>query len=121
MKLYTEEQVKMAISIALYDDNNTESIVDRLTPIELPSYDQIKYTAKNADKSKCKHFRREQTIEQVYDSFEEGFIAGAKWQAEQMYSVEEVKEIIAEAWLSCEDNEGETFTEANKRILEKKR
>lgn len=56
------------------------------------------------------------------NSFErDAFIAGAKWQAEQMYSVEEVKEIIAEAWLSCEDNEGETFTEANKRILEKKR
>ena len=34
------------------------------------------------------------------------------------YSDEEVNEIIAEAWNSCEDNEGEIFTEARKRILE---
>jgi hypothetical protein len=33
--------------------------------------------AKEYDKSKCKHFRREHTKEEVYDSFEEGFIAGA--------------------------------------------
>ena len=45
------------------------------------------------------------------------FIAGAKFQAERMYSKEEVNEIIAEAWLSCENNEGETFTEVIKRIL----
>jgi len=37
---------------------------------------------------------------------------------ERMYSKEEVNEIIAEAWNSCEDNEGETFTEVRKRILE---
>lgn len=34
-----------------------------------------------------------------------------------MYSTEEVNEIISEAWLSAEDNEGETFTEARTRIL----
>ena len=39
-------------------------------------------------------------------------------QDERMYSEEEVNEIIAEAWNSCEDNEGETFTEARKRIIE---
>jgi hypothetical protein len=44
---------------------------------------------------------------------------GANWQAERMYSEEEVNEIISAAWLSCEDNEGETFTEVRKRILEK--
>lgn len=41
----------------------------------------------------------------------------AKWQKKRSYSEEEVNEIIAEAWNSCEDNEGETFTEARKRIL----
>jgi hypothetical protein len=46
------------------------------------------------------------------------FLEGAKWQAERMYSKEEANEIIAEAWNSCEDNEGETFTEVRKRILE---
>jgi hypothetical protein len=37
---------------------------------------------------------------------------------ERMYSEEEVNEIIAEVWNSCEDNEGETFIEVRKRILE---
>ena len=46
------------------------------------------------------------------------FIAGAKWQAERMFSKEEVNEIISAVWVSCEDNEGETFTEVRKRILE---
>jgi hypothetical protein len=45
------------------------------------------------------------------------FTKGAKWQAERMYSEEEVNEIISEVWNSCEDNEGETFTEVRKRIL----
>jgi hypothetical protein len=46
------------------------------------------------------------------------FMNGAKYQAERMYSEEEVNEIISEAWLSCEDNEGETFSDAKQRILE---
>jgi hypothetical protein len=46
------------------------------------------------------------------------FIKGVAWQSERMYSEEEVNEIIAESWNSCEDNEGETYTEARKRILE---
>jgi hypothetical protein len=54
----------------------------------------------------------------VFPEKEKSFIDGAKWQAERMYSEEEVNEIISEAWNSCEDNEGETFTEARKRILE---
>lgn len=37
----------------------------------------IEERAKNYDKSNCKHFKREHTKEEVYDSFEEGFIAGA--------------------------------------------
>lgn len=53
-----------------------------------------------------------------YKALKQGFIAGAKWQAERMYSQEEVNEIIAETWLSCEDNEGdETFTNARERII----
>jgi hypothetical protein len=38
----------------------------------------IEEAARGFDKSKCKHFRREHTKEEVYDSFEEGFTAGAK-------------------------------------------
>jgi hypothetical protein len=48
-----------------------------------------------------------------------GFIEGAKWQIGRMYSEAEVNEIIAETWLSVEDNEGdETFSQARERILE---
>jgi len=36
----------------------------------------IEDRAKNYDKSNCKHFKREHTKEEVYDSFEEGFLAG---------------------------------------------
>jgi hypothetical protein len=42
MKLYTEEQVKKAISIAEYQDYEYEQIIDELTPIELPSDEEIK-------------------------------------------------------------------------------
>ena len=35
-KLYTEEQVRKAISIAEYGDYDCEQIIDELTPIELP-------------------------------------------------------------------------------------
>jgi hypothetical protein len=35
---------------------------------------EVEKLAKDSDKSKCKHFRREHTKEEVYDSFEEGFI-----------------------------------------------
>jgi hypothetical protein len=41
MKLYTEEQVKKAISIAEYGDYECEQIIDELTPIELPSDEEI--------------------------------------------------------------------------------
>ena len=50
----------------------------------------IEEAAREFDKSKCKHFRREHTKEAVYDSFEEGFIAGAKYQAERMHSEEDI-------------------------------
>ncbi len=69
-----------------------------LTPDECFKQTTMKETIEEAarkfDKSKCKHFRREHTKEEVYDSFEEGFIEGAKYQAERMYSEEEVKLLI---------------------------
>lgn len=51
-------------------------------------------------------------------SFVAGWDKGVKYQQKRSYSEEEVNEIIAEAWNSCEDNEGETFTEVRKRIIE---
>jgi hypothetical protein len=51
--------------------------------------ESIEEAAEQFDKSKCKHFRREHTKEEVYDSFEEGFTAGAKSDAARNYWFEE--------------------------------
>ena len=61
---------------------------------------------------------RESFLDRFQDIEREAFIKGYKLAQERSYSEEEVNEIIAEAWNSCEDNEGETFTEARERILE---
>jgi hypothetical protein len=70
---------------------------------------------------------KQSTLEEVAEKYSQGwgenddvksFIAGGKHMAERMYSKEEVNEIISAIWISCEDNEGETFTEVRKRILE---
>jgi len=50
----------------------------------------IEELAKNSDKSKCKHFRREHTQEEVYDSFEEGFIEGYQQAEKHLYSEEDM-------------------------------
>jgi hypothetical protein len=55
---------------------------------------------------------------ELADSAKQDFIEGANWQAERMFSKEEVNEIISAVWISCEDNEGKTFTEVRRRILE---
>jgi hypothetical protein len=60
-----------------------------------------------------------QQHEMIVASLQKGIVYGAEYQAKRMFSNDEVNEIIAESWNSCEDNEGETFTEARKRILEK--
>lgn len=39
------------------------------------------------------------------------------WKQEGLFSEEDVNEIIAETWNSCEDNEGETYTQARERII----
>ena len=55
-------------------------------------YYRLEEAAKQSDKSKCKHFRREYTKEEVYDSFEEGFISGAKSDAAKDYLFKQFKE-----------------------------
>ncbi len=54
----------------------------------------------------------------IHDAFEDELKSDEIEKQERSYSEEEVNEIIAEAWNSCEDNENETFTEARNRILE---
>ena len=67
MKLYPEEQVKKAISMA-YTEYHYEQIIDSLTPIELPSDEQIR--AKGWDDA------------DIEDDL--AFYIGAKWMKEQI-------------------------------------
>jgi hypothetical protein len=75
MKLYTEEQVKKAISIAEYGDYECEQIIDELTPIELPSDEEIEeYLQKTHTKA----------VNPLNVYYRTGFEKGAKWMKEQI-------------------------------------
>ena len=69
MKLYTEEQVKEAMKLFFLTTKSYKEILEQITPIELPSDEQIeKYAEANC-----------------YDAFhEEGLEKGAKWMKEQI-------------------------------------
>ena len=69
MKLYTEEQVKFAMQLATFTDDTYNQVLEKLTPIEIPSDEDIeKYAEANC-----------------YDAFhEEGLEKGAKWMKEQI-------------------------------------
>jgi hypothetical protein len=88
---------------------------------EEPKRETLEEAAKNSDKSKCKHFRREHTKIEVYDSFEEGFIEGANWHAKRSYSEEEVEQIfnIGQMVKNYGDYKPYTFKEALKQFKKK--
>ena len=70
-KLYTEEQVRIAIDIALNGINQYYTpIIDRIKPIELPSDEEIE----------DKFAFRDEFIDEVTYMF----IEGAKWMKEQI-------------------------------------
>ena len=73
MKLYTEEQVReiaSTIYLGHFDCNDTpDDLVDELTPIELPSDEEIEYEANET---------------QVLQSHSVTFVEGAKWVIEQI-------------------------------------
>ena len=74
MKLYTEEQVRIAIDIALNGINQYYTpIIDRIKPIELPSDEDIK--------NNSEHF---EYTDGVY-----GFKEGVKWMKEQILGKED--------------------------------
>ena len=76
MKLYTEEQVKEAYNRGHMDGrlNNIDySITDGLTPIELPSDEEI---GKDIGSG-------------MHDYYKGGFIEGAKWMKEQILGKED--------------------------------
>ena len=68
MKLYTEEQVKDIVKRAFwqdfYDDDTDESLMNELTPIELPSEEEIESLDWGS---------------QIFPYHIEDFKAGAKW------------------------------------------
>lgn len=64
MKLYTEIQMLEAIDRAIFStDINSFDILEDLTPIELPSDEEI----------------QKKIGYDIYDFYEEGFEQGAKW------------------------------------------
>ena len=76
MKLYTEEQVRIAIDIALNGINQYYTpIIDRIKPIELPSDEEI-------DAHLEKTHTKAVNPPNVY--YRTGFEKGAKWMKEQI-------------------------------------
>ena len=72
MKLYTEEQVRQIfenLSVSSGYDYNMETYCDSITPIELPSEEDI-------DKEASTIF--------IFGADQGKFIAGAKWMKEQI-------------------------------------
>ena len=45
MKLYTEEQVNLAMQLATFTDDTYNQVLEKLTPIELPSDRDIEIAA----------------------------------------------------------------------------
>ena len=99
-----------------------------IIPSEEPNYNMKQEIIDEMERLKVetKQETLEEHIKEVLDGYDEIDIStykmfielGAEWMQKQMFSEEEVNEIISESWLACEDNDGETFTEAKKRILE---
>ena len=72
MKLYTEEQVRKAMSALndiKYMYHSDDDIFDSLTPIELPSEEEIEKIELGSG---------------MHDFYKGGFIEGAKWVIEQI-------------------------------------
>jgi hypothetical protein len=67
MKLYTEEQVNLAMRLMVEDRSTFKQILEQLTPIELPSDKDI-----------------ENIAEKTLSVNLIGFITGAKWMKEQI-------------------------------------
>jgi hypothetical protein len=77
MKLYTEEQVRKAISLATCTDLDYEYILDSLNPIELPSDEYIEISAPIINKISAPIINRN------------GFIHGAKWMRDKLTKTKE--------------------------------
>jgi hypothetical protein len=80
MKLYTEEQVNLAMRLMVEDRATFKQILELLTPIELPSNEEIEaYLEKT-------HTKAVNTPNVYYRT---GFEKGAKWMKEQILGKED--------------------------------
>ena len=70
-KLYTEEQVMQAMILSDTICTSYDRILDRLTPIELPSDEEI-------------DLQIEKTIEGEFMGYPSSFRKGAKWMRDQI-------------------------------------
>ena len=86
MKLYTEEQVRIAIDIALNGINQYYTpIIDRIKPIELPSDEEIDRESEvlyPINKGGSMWMPSRYDINKT--NRQEGFLDGAKWIKEQI-------------------------------------
>ena len=82
MRLYTEEQIKQAIELARVNSfgsdfmrwitNSESDIIDKLTPIELPSDEEIEEEAESISKGY-------KALGLYNEDYYEGFTEGVKW------------------------------------------
>ena len=91
----TCENVKVEIDLHESQLGNGYSFDKNIYKIIIPQEEPKQETLEEAAEDYAKQFSDE------YSSSEIDFIAGAKWQAERMYSEEEVKHIISEALQSA--------------------
>ena len=77
MKLYTEEQVRKAIDFFLSDETKKDKIIETLTPIELPSDENIEEKAEFL-------FPTVNRMGGPTYIAHKSFIEGAKWMKEQI-------------------------------------
>jgi hypothetical protein len=72
MKLYTEEQINWAMRLATLTDDTYNQVLEQLTPIELPSDEEIRIKYKDFISHYISHYGKE------------SFFDGAIWLKEQI-------------------------------------
>ena len=77
MKLYTEEQVRKLLKYLTLSSPSVDGYMDRLTPIELPSDEEMEGRSKFL-------FPIENTVSGPTYIAHKSFIEGAKWMKEQI-------------------------------------
>ena len=70
MKIYTEEQVIMAMHLTTLTKETYNEVLKQLTPIELPSDEEIE--------------KKVNEISWIHPYYQKGFFNGIKWMKEQI-------------------------------------